>query len=90
MYKIRKEDKRYEINFLVVTSIFIPYVLSSHVLSHLENYIKERLCLKLTHEKQTSIMMSQSKELNPLKGLTPKVKPKKIKYFLTYLTHLPT
>jgi hypothetical protein len=30
VYKNKKEDKRYEILFLVVASIFIPYFLSSN------------------------------------------------------------
>jgi hypothetical protein len=49
----------------------------------------KKLCLALSHKKHMSIGMSQSKELNPLKSLTLKVKPKRnLKYLPTCLVLL--
>jgi hypothetical protein len=46
----------------------------------------KRLCSKLLYKKHMLIEMSQSKNLDPLRSLTLKVKPKRnLKYLPTYL-----
>jgi hypothetical protein len=55
-YKIKKEDKRYEISFLIVTYFttklqfqFFPICFVLHF--HLEKYIMKRFCLTLSYKK---------------------------------------
>ncbi len=48
----------------------------------------KKFCPTLSHEKHIKMGLNQSKELNPLKSLTVKVKPKKKKINLP--TYPPT
>jgi len=52
-----------------------------------KNYLKKKLCPTLAHKK-TNVNWDEPKEFNPLKNLTPKVKPKK--KFNIFLPPLPT